>query len=433
MRRREHWTTPEGGIREFLGRLFRERQIYIRSEGDVRFVTLSSRLQVLVCIGGLGLLFWLAYASVNVAFKDQLIALKERRIADVKHAYEVRLSELRTSIDVVNSRLLLDQDAYLARVDSLRADYGHLLARQRQLESFFQQGWLPARAFQGTTMAPDADPATEQAPAQDSNFEDQTHLAPDSYRVRFREQFGSADEVLQPLAEMQALAAAFDEAQATLVTRVDGHISAQMKAAEGTATMVGLSPRRIIAAAEPRQEAVGGPFIPVSLGLGGDPLIERLDDLAERHEDIVALREGLRDLPLTVPVQAYRLTSGFGTRRDPFRRRAALHAGVDLKAPYGAPVLATAAGTVTEAKVSAGYGKMVLISHDNGISTRYAHLSAISVVPRQKIAKHDVVGRLGSTGRSTGPHLHYETRINGRAVDPKRFWQARNDLQEQEQ
>src|SRR3954471_22315674 len=111
-------------------------------------------------------------------------------------------------------------------------------------------------------------------------------------------------------------------------------------------------------------------------------------------------------------------------RIDPFTRGPAMHTGLDFKAEYGADARATAAGTVTAAEYSGGYGRMVEIDHGNGLSTRYAHLSSIRVVAGQKVAAGALVGHVGSTGRSTGAHLHYETRIDGVPVDPRRFLRA---------
>ena len=118
------------------------------------------------------------------------------------------------------------------------------------------------------------------------------------------------------------------------------------------------------------------------------------------------------------------MTSTFGYRTDPFLGRPALHSGVDLREEWGEPVHVTAAGVVTVAGPTGGYGNMVEVDHGGGFSTRYGHLSSISVAPGQQLSPGAVLGRVGSTGRSTGPHLHYEVRIDGDAVDPSRFLRA---------
>jgi murein DD-endopeptidase MepM/ murein hydrolase activator NlpD len=121
-------------------------------------------------------------------------------------------------------------------------------------------------------------------------------------------------------------------------------------------------------------------------------------------------------------------TSNFGMRIDPFLNSPAMHTGLDFRGSTGEPIRATAAGKVTQAGWNGGYGKLVEVDHGNGFATRYGHLSDIEVTVGQTIRIGQVVGRLGSTGRSTGPHLHYETRIDGDAVDPQKFLRAGSRL-----
>ena len=118
------------------------------------------------------------------------------------------------------------------------------------------------------------------------------------------------------------------------------------------------------------------------------------------------------------------MSSPFGVRTDPFLGRPAMHTGIDLRGDIGEPAHATAAGKVTIAGWDGGYGNMVEIDHGNGLATRYGHLSEIDVKVGQIVRIGQVIGKIGSTGRSTGPHLHYETRINGEPVDPQKFLRA---------
>jgi murein DD-endopeptidase MepM/ murein hydrolase activator NlpD len=118
------------------------------------------------------------------------------------------------------------------------------------------------------------------------------------------------------------------------------------------------------------------------------------------------------------------MSSPFGMRMDPFVRGPAIHTGIDLHGDTGDPVRATANGRVTTASWHGGYGKMVEIDHGNGLSTRYGHMSVIDVKVGDQVRIGQTIGKIGSTGRSTGPHLHYETRINDEAVDPQRFLRA---------
>lgn len=167
----------------------------------------------------------------------------------------------------------------------------------------------------------------------------------------------------------------------------------------------------------------GGPFEASSQA---DPTFKslftswkKLDNLAD---DAIAI-------PSDKPVKTAEFTSGYGVRSDPFSGGSARHAGIDLAAPAGTPIYATADGVVSEAGWnSGGYGRLIKIDHGRGIETRYAHLSAISVAAGQRVARGQMIGRMGSTGRSTGSHLHYEVRIDGRAVNPIPFMKSNDYL-----
>jgi murein DD-endopeptidase MepM/ murein hydrolase activator NlpD len=125
-------------------------------------------------------------------------------------------------------------------------------------------------------------------------------------------------------------------------------------------------------------------------------------------------------IPTGLPLAARALTSGFGMRVNPVTGVYAEHAGIDLAAPIGTPIIATGDGVVGRAGWDGGYGLMVSVEHGGGIETRYGHMSRIAVTPGERVRTGEVIGFVGSTGRSTGPHLHYETRIDGHPVDPLR-------------
>ena len=168
----------------------------------------------------------------------------------------------------------------------------------------------------------------------------------------------------------------------------------------------------------------GGPFVPGDFLIGDDPYLQLqssvalLDQQMSRWE---ALQRVVRVLPLASPLDQYRMTSGYGERTDPVNGRKAKHAGVDLKAPMRTPVLATAQGKVTFAGWKGFYGRLVEIDHGNGIRTRYGHLREILVKAGQEIGYREEIGLLGSSGRSTGPHVHYEILVNDETYDPSKF------------
>jgi murein DD-endopeptidase MepM/ murein hydrolase activator NlpD len=177
------------------------------------------------------------------------------------------------------------------------------------------------------------------------------------------------------------------------------------------------------------QGGVGGPYLPAGI----DPNAPTLDPALSRVARDVATAERLKALlkfvPLSMPLSGDpTLTSPFGYRADPFLGRLALHPGVDLAEAYGAEIHAAAADRVVHAGPAGGYGIMVEVDHGNGLATVYAHMSETLVEEGQEVDKGAVLGRLGSTGRSTGPHLHYEVRLDSEPVDPERYLRAGADL-----
>jgi murein DD-endopeptidase MepM/ murein hydrolase activator NlpD len=159
----------------------------------------------------------------------------------------------------------------------------------------------------------------------------------------------------------------------------------------------------------------GGPFVPARPGQALPATLP--------PQQLAALRALMRTLPISAPLKSFKIGSPFGEREDPINGREAFHSGLDLDAPYMSPVYATAPGTVTYAGYRGEYGKMVEIDHGHGISTRYAHLHRYTVSVGQRVAAHAEIGLLGTTGRSTGPHVHYEVLVNGEPQNPAKFLQ----------
>jgi murein DD-endopeptidase MepM/ murein hydrolase activator NlpD len=174
---------------------------------------------------------------------------------------------------------------------------------------------------------------------------------------------------------------------------------------------------------------VGGPYIPLT----ADPNAPAFDKEVAKVERAIVTEDHLRSIVPYMPLRRplfgeANVSSPFGYRPDPFLGRPALHPGIDLVQDYGAEVKSTGAGRVIHAGPMGGYGAMVEIDHGNGLTTRYGHLSEVLVEEGQQVKANEIVGRLGSTGRSTGPHLHYEVRIDGEPVDPARFLKAGGSL-----
>lgn len=171
--------------------------------------------------------------------------------------------------------------------------------------------------------------------------------------------------------------------------------------------------------------AVGGPLIPASAAVRPGSFEHGLMQLGQAQSAFGRWRDLANIVPLRRPLEGDdSTTSNFGMRTDPFTGTPAMHSGMDFRGETGTPIRATGAGKVLRAEMAGGYGNLVEIDHGNGLTTRYAHLNAFDVKADQIVPPGAIIGRLGSTGRSTGPHLHYETRLNGEAGNPLRFIEA---------
>lgn len=220
--------------------------------------------------------------------------------------------------------------------------------------------------------------------------------------------------------------AALEQKQLALVDKAAATAETRLKDAEALIGRLGLNPGRFLAQSSFARTSgsftstgVGGPFVPAADGAAGaDP---RFAELFINWQRVEQMEDAMASLPSFVPAKNYTLTSGFGFRYDPFHGRGAQHAGLDLAGAHGEPIYAAAAGRVVRAERYGAYGNTIDIDHGRGILTRYAHLSSINVAVGDKVGIGEHIAAMGSTGRSTGTHLHYEVRIDGQPVNPRPF------------
>jgi murein DD-endopeptidase MepM/ murein hydrolase activator NlpD len=188
----------------------------------------------------------------------------------------------------------------------------------------------------------------------------------------------------------------------------------------------GMNPDNLIDQVRRGYSGTGGPLTPIQFSTrGGDPDPDalRANSILTSMDRINLYRIAAEKAPFSIPVKAnFRFTSGFGPRWG------RLHAGTDFAGPIGTPIYATADGVVTDAGWSSGYGRLIKIRHEFGIETRYAHLNSMDVRVGQRVSRGDRIGAMGNSGRSTGPHLHYEVRVNGNPVNPMTYIRAGQDV-----
>ncbi len=212
-----------------------------------------------------------------------------------------------------------------------------------------------------------------------------------------------------------------EQTQASSLTNLEERIDTKARRMRSVLADLGVDPVR-----SRGDGPVGGPFVPMKPPQAGASAFERqLYRVNVARAQIDRYTHTLVAVPVRKPIIGeVDMSSPFGMRMDPFLGRPAVHTGIDLRGDTGEPVRATATGRVTIAGREGGYGNMVEINHGNGLASRYGHLSQIGVKVGQFVRIGETIGRIGSTGRSTGPHLHYETRVNGEAVDPQKFLRA---------
>lgn len=374
--------------------------------------------------------------------KDDLAARLIVRETTRQYAYEDRIASLRADIDRLSSRALLDQDGVEARVDELVSRQAELESKQALVASVtgaLQAGGLlpairgkkltkaeqPVAASSVSSFAPIAPGKPTPAPEEPSLRGGESSAAP--WRS------GSLFPAKKPeppskrvMTQLKQLDGAFDvtaESQIAILRELDVTLAKRQQALRSALSGLGVDPERIAPAEPP--SGVGGPFVPIKIDPASGPFEATLHALQPRIAAVFKLRGAADALPLQRPMDAdIDLTSNFGYRLDPFTRGPAMHSGIDFRAETGTPIRAAAPGKVITAEYSGGYGNMVEIEHAGGITTRYAHMSAILVRSGQSVTTGTQIGRVGSTGRSTGPHLHYETRLNDEALDPMRFLRA---------
>lgn len=354
--------------------LFPDHELHIRSGGKLRFFRISSKLQIrIISIAALGAFAWLAITLVMVGLQvkgaSDRIALDQRE-QEVTET-EARVAAYRGTVEEQVARVERRQ----AVLDALvRRHFGNIEVDENEAET-----------------AEGAETADESSAA-----------IPEAAVLRTLER--------QQVAFARALRAA---------------VEARTQQTAEAIREFGLDPRVM------SRRAQGGPLIPIRTAMTLDGAIDdEIADLEIALNRLAVMELSLRAIPSAKPTAYGAMTSPFGLRRDPFTRARAMHNGIDFRGSHGQGILATGPGRVRFAGWQGGYGRTIEIDHGAGVVTRYAHLSGINVSVGDRVDRGDRIGRMGSSGRSTATHLHYEVRINGRAVNPRPLLEADRDVLE---
>ncbi len=426
-----------GRLQRTFGRLFKERQIYHRSDGVVHFISMSTKTQVALAIIAVAALLWVAYSTVNVVFKEQIIIAKEQETRLLSSNYQRNMHEQKQAYDDVNIQNTVLRQNYKDALDELAGRHQMLktaVARKSTVnedlialsEKLSQagspEGKKPSNQNRVMVDVQPGEPTPRQSRRQKLRREASLEATGTRVIVQRNRQNAEAVDNLE-----NAATQLYTE-QLLLLAELEESASREAEELRHILNATGIRPERFITSPKIANNAFaqGGPFIDVAnLDSASPVFIHRVNRAISVLNELEDLHEAIERIPLSSPsISSRQMTSRFGFRRDPFHGRLAQHNGLDFHAAWASPVTATARGVIKFAGTRGGYGRVVEIDHGNGFVTRYAHLRRLSVKKGQKVKLHDKVGELGSSGRSTGPHIHYEILYNGKAQNPERFIEA---------
>lgn len=401
----------------------REGHTVIIARGDeIRHFTVRPWIgATLGCVIALCMIGYLLATSYLVV-RDDLIGATVARQARMQQAYEDRISSLRAQVDRITSRQLLDQQLMENKVSELLSRQSQLTSRHGRLGPILERAGVKDGELPGAVPTPDARPDKRAQIDPVTTGTVKTALAEAGGFAAFwkAESKGSLDT---PADRADRLFLAINKSLRSIEEDQLRSIRALTENAHETtdAIQTALSSAGLKIDADYDEKDVGGPLIPVPNPSEFESGVAELDAALQRLETV---KSEARKLPIANPAKGHPISSSFGVRKDPILGTPAMHAGMDFRATTGTTIRATAPGKVISAGRNGGYGNMVEVQHAEGWTTRFAHMSRITVSVGDRLKTGDKVGEVGSTGRSTGPHLHYEIRTGGKPVNPLQFLKA---------
>ena len=439
MQRDSQHATFGGRFRNLLDRLFPERQIHLRTKGKVSFVRFTQRTQVaisLVLLAGLG---WMAFASTSYVRNEAVIAGKDSEIYNSKQAYRTLLGEVseyqkkftNLTSDMEDSHSLMV--GLIEKNASLRLSLSKVSKKLNLTQSERKQIASARENLRNKLSA--IETKVRSISNQNFSLADNLSTAESDLQKALSGRNKALYEGTRMSRRIKNLEGRLTELQKTeeqSIRRLTESTATYIETMKKVVSVAGLDLNKLLPGFNLSTTAQGGPFIAAGPNnLPGKEMKESLANLDLHLSRWEALQGVMKRIPLAPPLNAFYVTSGFGKRRDPINRRWAAHYGLDLGGPFKSSVYSTAPGVVSFAGRKGKYGKLVEIDHGAGLKTRFGHLNKFFVKKGQKIKFHQKIGWLGSTGRSTGAHLHYEVVFRGRAMNPIKFIKAgRNVFQE---
>jgi len=424
-------------LHQFLEKIFPERRLFLRSDTDARFIRLRPSTQLIALAGSAIIVAW-AIIATAVLLMDSIGAgdFREQARRD-QQTYETRLNDLSEERDSRTSEALAAQARFNAALDQISAMQSELLAseaRRRELETGIEviQSTLRRTMKERETALDEVETLTASANGASTAIADGSPAGNEMMTLlsgALEETAKQRDQVIQDATaalkaaeEMEHELALMEEKNDQIFRQLEDAMTVSVEPLEKMFSAAGLSTKSLMEEVRRGYNGQGGPMMPLSFSTKGGELTKetvRANRLLDQLDRLNMYRIAAETVPLDIPIKsAFRYTSGYGMRWG------RMHNGTDFAGRHGTPILSTADGVVIHADWQSGYGRLVKIQHANGIETRYAHLARIRVKKGQRVSRGERIGDMGNSGRSTGTHLHYEVRVNGRAVNPMKFIKA---------
>jgi len=385
--------------------LFSEKEIIIRHGAHTKVIKISAKLQWFVFFVLLGVGLWTSYSYQMYSVSDRIISYQEKKLGETRSAYVDLMSDfvaVHNNISSMMDNMNTSDEPVAEKVEDYLKKAEIIEEKIRQITA--KEDWIDSKDL-------DKKSALRQAVIErDMVIEEKKLLE-------------------EKVAHLEAVIDSLTAFETDILKKVENISSKEIDKVKSSLTVVNNELKKrgkyYNPLANSKKDNKGGVFVPDKLSDYADPkLIDQAVKTFNSLDDSAYYQETLKRLPLGKPVWSYWLTSPFGKRSDPFNAKSAVHKGVDLASNKGNKIKTMADGRVIKASVMNGYGKVIEIDHGNGFKTKYAHLNAMYVKQGDKVALGQAIGEVGSTGRSTGPHLHYEILYEGVNIDPMVFIKA---------
>jgi murein DD-endopeptidase MepM/ murein hydrolase activator NlpD len=434
----------------FSERYFSEQRLYLRSDASTRFLRLTPATQMTIAAATLALFGWTVFATSAFLISKVSLGSGHNQTRSLQLDYEAQLDRLSAERDKRALEARKAQERFYVALEQISGQQSALLAsedRRRELETGIE---VIQRTLRNTMK--DRDRAQSQSDkllaelqsvtgtvSTASGAAEETGITLDflnaalARTVTQRDGMISDSEKLQrALDELNFQAKLAEEKNERIFSRLEEAVTVSMGPLEKMFESIGLSTDKLLGEVKSGYSGIGGPLSPLSVSTRGEPedaTSFKVNQLLEDLDNVNLMRILAESTPFTLPVKSsYRLTSPYGPRIHPVTGKRSVHEALDMAAPYGTPVYATANGVISFAGWAGSYGRVIKIRHPNGFETRYAHLQKIRVEKGQRVSQGERIGDMGSSGRSTGSHVHYEIRIDGKSTNPSEYFKAARNV-----